>query len=343
VILIKVFISWSGDLSKEVATRLKDWIPNVLQSTNTFISSDIAKGKPWFESISTALKNSDYGILCLTNDNIKSPWLNFEAGALFIGFSSDRVCPFLYNLQLSDIDGPLKQLQATVYKKEDVFRLISNINDLTDNKLDSGRLKNTFEKYWPDLKQSLDGINVEMVVFESKEEDQYLKIKRIEATEILWRKIPELKELGSIMHTLFYATFEEEYNLAFTNKVILHGLAKFSLVDILSKSNSISLEVRQYRPYISEKLWILYETYARFIGRNAFLFNKGIESKNITDWRKDQMLHNILNPILEEKEKECVYSAPVNAYGIVIDMLEEKIFNEISKVISVDLKAKVSF
>lgn len=158
---MKVFISWSGELSKNVATILNNWIPRVLQSVKAFISSDIAKGNTWFQSISTELKNSDYGILCLTKDNIMSPWLNFEAGALYIKFESSRVSPFLYDLQPSDIDGPLKHLQATVYTKEDVFRLISDINDLTDNKLDPEILKDSFETRWPDLERSFDDIHLE--------------------------------------------------------------------------------------------------------------------------------------------------------------------------------------
>lgn len=165
---MKVFISWSGELSKNVATILNNWIPRVLQSAKTFISLDIAKGNTWFESLSTELKNSNYGILCLTEDNIESPWLNFEAGALFSKFDSSNVCPFLYNLQPSDIDGPLKQLQATVYTKEDVFRLISRLNDLMDNKLDPEILKDAFETRWPGLEKSFDEIHLEETQLESK-------------------------------------------------------------------------------------------------------------------------------------------------------------------------------
>jgi hypothetical protein len=139
---------------------LKNWIPKVLQSAVTFVSSDITKGNAWFESLSTELKNSDYAILCLTPDNIKSPWLNFEAGALFDRFNSSKVCPFLFNIQPSDIDGPLKQLQAAVFTKEDIFKLISSLNDLMETKIDNERFKDVFEKHWPELKQSFDNIHV---------------------------------------------------------------------------------------------------------------------------------------------------------------------------------------
>jgi hypothetical protein len=93
---MKVFISWSGELSKQVAQVLHDWIEDVLQGTEAWISSeDIDKGSFWFGEIGNELSETGIGILCLTKDNIHAPWILFEAGALSKGLSKNRVCPFL--------------------------------------------------------------------------------------------------------------------------------------------------------------------------------------------------------------------------------------------------------
>lgn len=43
---MKVFISWSGSKSQEVAKILKQWIPCVIQSVEPYFSSaDIDKGQ----------------------------------------------------------------------------------------------------------------------------------------------------------------------------------------------------------------------------------------------------------------------------------------------------------
>jgi hypothetical protein len=43
---MKVFISWSGDLSKKVAELLSTWLEDVLQGTKAWLSEDdIDKGK----------------------------------------------------------------------------------------------------------------------------------------------------------------------------------------------------------------------------------------------------------------------------------------------------------
>jgi hypothetical protein len=52
---MKVFISWSGDLSKQVAGLLAGWIEDVLQGVETWISTeDIEKGSIWFTDVRTS-------------------------------------------------------------------------------------------------------------------------------------------------------------------------------------------------------------------------------------------------------------------------------------------------
>jgi len=53
---VKIFISWSGSLSRRVAEILRDWLPNVLQAVEPYVSSeDIDKGARWSVDISNEL------------------------------------------------------------------------------------------------------------------------------------------------------------------------------------------------------------------------------------------------------------------------------------------------
>ena len=101
---MKVFISWSGQLSKNIAILLSTWIEDVLQGVQTWISTDdIEKGSQWFGELNDQLNDIGVGILCLTPENLTAPWILFEAGSLSKGLSKSRICPFLANLQVKDL------------------------------------------------------------------------------------------------------------------------------------------------------------------------------------------------------------------------------------------------
>ena len=154
---MKVFISWSGQHSKELAEALRDWLPGVLQLvTPYFTPSDIEKGTRWSTDIATELSDSQVGILCVTRNNIHSDWILFEAGALSKSLEKSHVCPVLFGITNTDLAGPLKQFQTTEFAKNDMHRLLGVINNrLGDNKLPQKTLDTVFEKWWPDLEEKI--------------------------------------------------------------------------------------------------------------------------------------------------------------------------------------------
>lgn len=146
---MKTFISCSGDKSKKVAALLSEWIPEVIQAVDPWYSpEDIKSGEQWLAVISSNLEQSKFGIVCLTQDNQHNPWIMYEAGALAKG---TKVCPFLIDVKRSDITGPLAGTNNIEATKDGLLKLISDMNDMLDKTLDSERLKNIFERAWPDF------------------------------------------------------------------------------------------------------------------------------------------------------------------------------------------------
>lgn len=59
---VKVFLSWSGIKSREVALVLRDWLPLVMNSVEPFVSAkDIYAGTRWQSEISTQLESTNFG------------------------------------------------------------------------------------------------------------------------------------------------------------------------------------------------------------------------------------------------------------------------------------------
>jgi hypothetical protein len=157
---MKVFISWSGVLSKELGEALRDWIPVVLQAVNPYFTpSDVEKGTRWSTDIARELEGSSIGILCITRENINSPWMLFEAGALSKSLEKSHVCPMLFGITNTDLAGPLKQFQTTAFEKSEVKQLLTVINNrIPEGKLTAKTLETVFEKWWPDLDEKVNSI-----------------------------------------------------------------------------------------------------------------------------------------------------------------------------------------
>ncbi len=155
---MKVFISWSGQTSKNIAEIFRQWIPSVIQLVKPYYSpDDIAKGTRWGTEISKELDESKVGIICLTKDNLESPWIMFEAGALSKNIDKSKVCPLLFGIEPTDIKGPLVQFQAAKFNKEEIKKVVKMINaELAEFSLSTEVFEGVFEMWWPKLKEKVD-------------------------------------------------------------------------------------------------------------------------------------------------------------------------------------------
>lgn len=156
----KVFISWSGELSKKLAEEVRLWLPGVLQFVKPYFTpNDIEKGTRWSTEIASELESSNAGIICLTKDNLNKPWILFEAGALSKNFGKANVCTILFNLDSADFTGPLTSFQATKFDKTDFKKLLTTINNTGgESKLESAVLNDVFEMWWPKLETKVNSI-----------------------------------------------------------------------------------------------------------------------------------------------------------------------------------------
>lgn len=157
---MKVFLSWSGELSHKTAIVFRNWLPSVIQSIVPYVSSeDIDKGARWSTDIAKELEESTFGILCVTKENVHAPWLTFEAGALSKTMKKSAVSPFLFDIKRSEVNGPILQFQSTIFEKEDVKKLIYSLNRACgEGALSDERLENAFQVWYPKLEEHLNSL-----------------------------------------------------------------------------------------------------------------------------------------------------------------------------------------
>lgn len=128
-----IFISWSGNNSKEFAKELKTVLEDIVfegTGLTCFVSDlDIHTGDDWWKAIRDKLSNSKLGIICITRENVRSPWIHFEAGAMIA--RGLKVVPLLLQNDIDGLSGtPLATRQAVDFSDVNKFyQMIRTINN----------------------------------------------------------------------------------------------------------------------------------------------------------------------------------------------------------------------
>jgi hypothetical protein len=182
---MKIFISWSGNMSKSLGEVLRKYLPTIIQGTDVFLSAhDIESGAKWAQTLSEELENTNYGILCLTPYNLDSRWLLFEAGALS-KLQGSAVCGLLIgNLKLTDIEAPLSQFQNKRFTMSGLKALLIDINKKLNKSLESETLSLLFDTFWPQIEEEYNN------VISDDDQSRHIKRSRTELElleEILFR------------------------------------------------------------------------------------------------------------------------------------------------------------
>jgi hypothetical protein len=175
----KFFLSWSGQNSRshDLARALHDWLPKVIQVLDPRFSDDFLKpGQIWSKSLAIELDECRIGIFCLTPENLKSPWMLFEAGVFLRG---ERVCPLLLGLDPGALKNlPYAQFQALSFNSVGVFKLIQNLNQTlaAEQRLKDKHLDEVFLAHWPALDKDIKTILSKEVEGESPILEEVLQV-----------------------------------------------------------------------------------------------------------------------------------------------------------------------
>ncbi|MFI5331743.1 MAG: toll/interleukin-1 receptor domain-containing protein [Desulfobaccales bacterium] len=162
---MKVFISWSGERSRKLAEYLAGWLKKLPLAIEPWVSKDaIDPGTRWGKELAEALQGTSFGILCITSENQREPWISFEAGALSKTIEKSYVIPYIIGMAPSELEQPLKQFQAIEANEEDTWKLIETIHRASGDKTRTiNDLEEAFRMWWPKLTEQIELIKSEPV------------------------------------------------------------------------------------------------------------------------------------------------------------------------------------
>jgi len=160
---MQILISWSGNKSKAVATALREWLPYVFQTVIPWMSAaDIGAGQRWGKELSERLEETNFGILCITEESLKAPWLLFEAGALSKSLEESRIVPYLIDVVPENLaNSPLSQFQAVTADKKGTKKMLKGISESNkENFQQESVFEQVFEVWWPKLEPKLKNLPI---------------------------------------------------------------------------------------------------------------------------------------------------------------------------------------
>jgi len=235
---MQIFISWSGEKSKQIGEAFRHWLPEVIQSVEPYFTpDDVAKGQRWAADIAQSLHSSQFGLFCLTSENLTAPWLLFEAGAVSKDSRNGKVCPLLFGVDPAQLAGPLLQFQATPYSEEEVFKFMKAVNADTKTPLDEVKLSRAFNRCWSELDEKIQRILDAEVEDESPPPRTMQDM--VEETLSIVRSISQqpatLADDDSINHWLVVWQMTLEY--AQDVSKIAEGAEQFAMLEQLKRLN----------------------------------------------------------------------------------------------------------
>ncbi len=162
---MNLFISWSGTTGHRIAIAIREFFAGVFPHAIVFLSStDIEHGEHWPTRLAEQLGNTHFGLICVSPASQRSPWLNFEAGALSKHLSNARVTPILFGMSPSDLKPPLSLYQCATYSRGDMLRVVLSFNSQSNPQeaLTTVALAAAFDEHWRALYKTLETLSDEI-------------------------------------------------------------------------------------------------------------------------------------------------------------------------------------
>jgi hypothetical protein len=187
-----------------------------------------------------------------------------------------------------------------------------------------------------------DRLVMETAIFSFSSGQKAAQEKKIQAAEKIWKHVLEIRKICQSAIFFYSILKPSEYNEVFTKPKIKAMISNLddSVIDQIS-SNPENLESN--RPFLGEKLWLLFFIYRAFLGRISLILVDGLKEGEIKDWRKDHGVHSLLKNILSNEQLTAVMVESPLAMHKAITLLEAMLLEEISFIISGEKASKDTF
>jgi hypothetical protein len=159
---IEVFLSWSGEPSRLLATALESHLKNLSRQVvpgdrlSPWLSEDLEPGAEWASTLIPRVRSARVAILCLTRRNVTAPWISFETGVFYSSRLKKAVIPFLLDVTSDGLSFPLGLFQGLQADRNGSKALFVRIGELAGIGADA--VEPWFLERWGQIEEEFDDI-----------------------------------------------------------------------------------------------------------------------------------------------------------------------------------------
>jgi tetratricopeptide (TPR) repeat protein len=200
------------------------------------------------------LKDTHFGIIVLTQENLGAPWLLFEAGALAKAVESARVVPVLLGVRRSDLTFPLAQFQAVEADESGLRSLAAAVNNaLGADRLHATTLDSIFSGLWSGLAAAIAAIPAPLTHGGLQRTDRQLLEELVEGLHEVRRSLP----IGAATSQGSDADSQdwEDYYIRGVNLANERGDSGLNVAALRAYSNAIALAPSSLPSNIRSRLY----------------------------------------------------------------------------------------
>jgi TIR domain len=192
----------------------------VLHYVDPWLSkADIQVGERWGVEVAKELESCNFGVICVTKDNVNAPWILFEAGALAKSMQDGRVIPLLLDLDFKDISGPLSQFQAKIVDATSIKELVVSLNKAAPVPILEARLDKLISQLWGTLEKQIGEIPKNGLVGKTKRPQDDILEELVSGVRNLEMRVRDVSE-GDFPRT---RRKNSKYHPLMMRELIYHG------------------------------------------------------------------------------------------------------------------------
>ena len=150
------FISWSGMRARRFARALRGLLEATGDYFHPWVSeTDIPLGVNWRSEVDETLRSAKAGIVILTPENYRSPWLIYEAGRMVE--RGITVIPIRVDLPMTMLPRDFPLIEQSAGNTQDGIREVARaLNQVTHPRLSTNLVDQRFDMAWSDFGEDLE-------------------------------------------------------------------------------------------------------------------------------------------------------------------------------------------